>query len=186
MVHHSLFRRPSDTAKRDEVPVLVGTTTPFRSLPTAEMDRICTLGRRKYIMQATSRWMDPNGDGDPSDGVDGWRLDVANEVPNRFWQDWNRYVRQINPQAYTVAEFWSDAGDYLRDCGFSAMMNYHGFAMPAKAFLFDQRVGATDFGIMIDQRMQEHPQDVRYALQNLLDSHDTPPRRVDGGQRRAR
>ncbi|MDG2207836.1 MAG: glycoside hydrolase family 13 protein [Pirellulales bacterium] len=131
-------------------------------------------GPKKYIMQATRRWMDPNGDGDPSDGVDGWRLDVANEVPNRFWQDWNRYVRQINPQAYTVAEFWSDAGDYLRDCGFSAMMNYHGFAMPAKAFLFDQRVGATDFGIMIDQRMQEHPQDVRYALQNLLDSHDTP------------
>ncbi len=131
-------------------------------------------GPKKYIMQATRRWMDPNADGDPSDGVDGWRLDVANEVPNRFWQDWNRYVRQLNPQAYTVAEFWSDAGDYLRDCGFSATMNYHGFAVPAKAFLFDQRVGATDFGIMLDQRMHEHPRDVRYGLQNLLDSHDTP------------
>ena len=129
---------------------------------------------KAYVMQATRRWMDPNGDGNPEDGVDGWRLDVANEVPNKFWQDWNRLVRQINPEAYTVAEFWSDAGDYLRDCGFSAMMNYHGFAMPAKAFLFDQRVGANDFAIMIDQRMQEHPSDVRYALQNLFDSHDTP------------
>lgn len=129
---------------------------------------------KEYVMQATRRWMDPNGDGDPQDGVDGWRLDVANEVPNKFWQDWNRLVRQINPQAYTVAEFWSDAGDYLRDCGFSAMMNYHGFAMPAKAFLFDQRVGARDFGVMLDRRMREHPKDVRYALQNLFDSHDTP------------
>ena len=129
---------------------------------------------KNYVMQATRRWMDPNGDGNPDDGIDGWRLDVANEVPNRFWQDWNQLVRQINPQAYTVAEFWSDAGDYLSDCGFSATMNYHGFAMPAKAFLFDQRVGAKDFGIMINQRMHEHPVDVRYALQNLFDSHDTP------------
>ena len=129
---------------------------------------------KAYVMQATRSWMDPNGDGNPEDGVDGWRLDVANEVPNQFWQDWNRMVRQINPEAYTVAEFWSDAGDYLLDCGFSATMNYHGFAMPAKAFLFDQRVGARDFGVMIEQRMHEHPQDVRYAMQNLFDSHDTP------------
>ena len=129
---------------------------------------------KAYVMQATRRWMDPNGDGNPEDGIDGWRLDVANEVPNQFWRDWNSMVRQINPEAYTVAEFWSDAGDYLRDCGFSATMNYHGFAMPAKAFLFDQRVGARDFGIMIEQRMHEHPHDVRYAMQNLFDSHDTP------------
>ncbi len=128
---------------------------------------------KRYIMQATARWMDPNGDGDPSDGIDGWRLDVANEVPNQFWRDWNRRVRAINPQAYTVAEFWQDAEGYLADCGFSATMNYHGFAYPIKGFLIDERVGAADFGRMLVERMNRQPQRVRYAMQNLLDSHDT-------------
>ncbi len=41
---------------------------------------------RKYLFDITRRWMDPNGDGDPSDGVDGWRLDVAFCVPHGFWR----------------------------------------------------------------------------------------------------
>ena len=43
--------------------------------------------------------MDPNGDGDPSDGIDGWRLDVAREVPIGFWKDWRDIVKNINPQS---------------------------------------------------------------------------------------
>lgn len=128
---------------------------------------------KKYVMTATARWMDPNGDGDPEDGISGWRLDVANEVPNKFWRDWNTMVRQINPEAYTVAEIWDNAADYLDDCGFSATMNYHGFAFPSKGFLVDGRMPASDFSRMIQDRMKEHSPAVRFALQNMLDSHDT-------------
>ena len=128
---------------------------------------------KAYVMTATRRWMDPNGDGDPSDGIDGWRLDVANEVPNQFWRDWNALVRTINPEAYTVAEIWENAGQYLEDCGFSATMNYHGFAFPVKGFLVDGRLAATRFGEMLRQRMNEHAPKVQFALQNLIDSHDT-------------
>ncbi|RMF66345.1 MAG: alpha-amylase, partial [Calditrichaeota bacterium] len=35
---------------------------------------------KAYIFHAVRRWMDPDGDGDPSDGIDGWRLDVADMV----------------------------------------------------------------------------------------------------------
>ena len=128
---------------------------------------------KSYVMTATRRWMDPNNDGDTSDGIDGWRLDVANEVPDKFWRDWNAMVRQINPDAYTVAEIWEGAGDYLRDCGFSATMNYHGFAFPVKGFLIDQKLPASRFAKLILARMSEHEPDVQYALQNLIDSHDT-------------
>jgi len=44
-------------------------------------------GPRQYILDATARWMDPNADGNPADGIDGWRLDVANEVPLGFWAE---------------------------------------------------------------------------------------------------
>src|SRR5690606_19478350 len=38
----------------------------------------------RHIYAVTSRWMDPNGDGDPSDGIDGWRLDVPMHLPKPF------------------------------------------------------------------------------------------------------
>ena len=128
---------------------------------------------KAYVFNATRRWMDPDNDGDPSDGIDGWRLDVANEVPNKFWQDWNTLVRKLNPEAFTVAEIWSDSGDYLADCGFSSSMNYHGFAYPVKGFLIDGTRSASQFGHQLIERLTTHAPAVRFGMQNLMDSHDT-------------
>ena len=130
-------------------------------------------GPKKYIFDATARWMDPDGDGNPADGVDGWRLDVANEVPMRFWVDWNAHVRKLNPAAYTVTEIWQDASKFVKDGGFSASMNYHGFAFLVKGFLIDGSMKASEFGAQLDARRREHPSAVQLALQNLVDSHDT-------------
>lgn len=131
-------------------------------------------GPKAYIMDATSRWMDPNGDGDPSDGIDGWRLDVANEVPVQFWADWNAHVRRLNPEAYTVSEVWEDAVQFLIEGGFSATMNYHAFAMPVKGFLIDAQLPASGFARLLDERREVYSTVRQHALQNLLDSHDTP------------
>jgi cyclomaltodextrinase / maltogenic alpha-amylase / neopullulanase len=130
-------------------------------------------GPRQYVMNITRRWMDPNGDGDPSDGIDGWRLDVANEVPIQFWRKWNTLVRQLNPEAYTVAEVWDDAAEFLTEGRFSATMNYHGFAYPVKGFLIDGRLSPREFGRQLEDRFQDYPPAMRTALQNLIDSHDT-------------
>lgn len=126
-----------------------------------------------YIYQITRRWMDPNGDGNPEDGVDGWRLDVAPDMPNAFWRNWNAEVRNINPHALTIAETWEEAGAYLSDCGFSSAMNYYGFAMPVKGFLIDGTIKASEVQKLLIERMRAHPVDVQFALQNLIDSHDT-------------
>ena len=133
-----------------------------------------TAGPRLYIFDATERWMDPNGDGDPSDGIDGWRLDVAEEVPVGFWADWHRHVRRINPQAYTVAEVWEDASSFLKEGGFSSTMNYYGFAYPVKGFLIDDRMPPSAFAEMLNARRTSHPDARQPALLNLIDSHDTP------------
>ena len=130
-------------------------------------------GPKAYVFDATAKWMDPDGDGDPSDGIDGWRLDVANEVPVTFWTDWNAHLREINPDAYTVTEIWEEADEFIRVGGFSATMNYHGFAFPVKGFLIDGTAPASAFATMLDERREEYPESVQYALQNLVDSHDT-------------
>jgi cyclomaltodextrinase / maltogenic alpha-amylase / neopullulanase len=66
-------------------------------------------GPKQYVMDATRRWMAPVVDGARQRGIDGWRLDVANEVPSGFWRDWHALVYELNPEAYTVAEIWDDA-----------------------------------------------------------------------------
>lgn len=131
-------------------------------------------GPKQYIFDATARWMDPDGDGDPADGVDGWRLDVTPDVPIGFWADWNAYVRRINPQAYTVSEIWDNAAAFLEGGGFSATMNYHGFAYPVKGYLIDTAVPPSRFVEILAEREADYPPARRYASQNLIDSHDTP------------
>ncbi|MCC7476640.1 MAG: glycoside hydrolase family 13 protein [Pirellulales bacterium] len=130
-------------------------------------------GPRQYILDSSKRWMDPNGDGDPADGIDGWRLDVANEVPVAFWREWHAAIRKINPECYTVAEIWDNAGPFVADGHFSAAMNYHGFAFPVKGFLIDKALAPSGAVRMFDDRRGELAPATRHAMQNLIDSHDT-------------
>lgn len=127
-----------------------------------------------HLFAITRRWMDPNGDGDPSDGVDGWRLDVPNEVPLGFWREWRTLVKSINPDAYLVGEIWRRADEWVDGTVFDAVMNYP-FAEAAVAWVAnrERRIGASE----IDRRLAElrlaYPPESTYVLQNLLDSHDT-------------
>ena len=77
-----------------------------------------------HISAVTRRWMDPDGDGDPSDGVDGWRLDVADELPAPFWARWRREVRAVNPDAVIVGEVWKDADPWLDGATFDGVTAY--------------------------------------------------------------
>jgi len=131
-------------------------------------------GPKKYFMDITRRWMDPDGDGNPADGIDGWRLDVSWMVPNGFWRDWNALVSAINPSAYTVTEIWKDPTKVTLGGGFDATMNYEGFAMPVKGWLFNNTMPVTAFVERLDRTRGEWPAFNASRLQNLLDSHDTP------------
>ncbi len=128
-------------------------------------------GVRDYVFAITKRWMSP--DGNATKGVDGWRLDVATEVPMPFWQDWNAYARTLNPDVYTVAENWHEAAEFITEGGFSATMNYHGFAFPVKGFLIDHTLSPTGFDEMLRSRREAFSTVQRFQVQNLVDSHDT-------------
>lgn len=129
---------------------------------------------KAYLFAITKRWMDPNGDGDSSDGFDGWRLDVANEVGTGFWADWNDYVKRINPHAYTVPEIWvENAPDFVREGKFDGVMNYFSFSMPVKGGLIDGVLPVREFLRMIEDRRKRFPRETYARVQNLFDSHDT-------------
>ncbi|MBX3380033.1 MAG: hypothetical protein KF805_08045 [Phycisphaeraceae bacterium] len=67
------------------------------------------------------KWLDPNNDGDTSDGVDGYRLDHAySNAPEgwgatiNFWSTWKQGLQAVNPSVFTFAE-QGDWGNYGTD-----------------------------------------------------------------------
>jgi cyclomaltodextrinase / maltogenic alpha-amylase / neopullulanase len=130
---------------------------------------------REYFFAITRRWMDPNNDGDPSDGIDGWRLDVPNDVSPVFWRQWRNVVKGINPEAYIVGEIWDNASEWLNGDLFDAVMNYR-YARAVVRFFIDtdgRRLTVTAFDAELKNIRASHPDEVNFVLQNLIDSHDT-------------
>jgi cyclomaltodextrinase / maltogenic alpha-amylase / neopullulanase len=134
-------------------------------------------GPRDYIFAATRRWMDPDGDGDPSDGIDGWRLDVAFCVAHPFWKKWRKVVKGVNPDAYITAELIDPVPElkpYLQGDEFDAVMNYN-FAFASSDYFADEktRISTTEFDKRLQELRDAFPPGVAEVQQNLFGSHDT-------------
>lgn len=140
-------------------------------------------GVRDLVFAVTRRWLDPNNDGDPSDGVDGFRLDVAEMVPLGFWRDYRKFVRGINPQAYLVGEVWwenwpdrmYDPAPWLGGDVFDAVMNYRWY-MPTRSFLAGgaPALSASQYVAALDSVGRGIGLPFQRAMMNLTASHDTP------------
>jgi glycosidase len=128
----------------------------------------------QHLYACTRKWMDPNGDGDPGDGIDGWRLDVPNEIPAPFWVGWRNLVKSINPKAYITGEIWDPADEWLKGDTFDAVMNYQ-FAKIAFRFFGNHQhaITATEFDQELARLRNRYPHAATYVMQNLYDSHDT-------------
>jgi glycosidase len=140
-------------------------------------------GPREHIHAVVRRWMDPNGDGNPEDGIDGWRLDVADMVSLNFWREFRLWVRCINPEAYLVGEVWWEdwqndkmfnAAPWLQGDAFDAVMNYR-WAREAVWFFAGKatKISASEFARRLESLRSDYPNDNNYVLMNLYDSHDT-------------
>ncbi len=140
-------------------------------------------GPREHIFAIVKRWMDPDGDGNPTDGIDGWRLDVAEQVSHNFWKEFRSVVKSINPQAYITAElFWDDWQNnklmdptpWLQGNEFDGVMNYRWAAACSEYFIDKQKkISATQFINKLKSLESTIPVQTNYILLNLLDSHDT-------------
>ncbi|MCF8243052.1 MAG: glycoside hydrolase family 13 protein [Melioribacteraceae bacterium] len=132
---------------------------------------------RRYIFNITRRWMDPDADGNPADGIDGWRLDVAFMIKHPFWKMWRNFVKTVNSEAYITAEIIESVEankPYLSGDEFDAVMNYN-FAFACAEYFINEknRILTTEFNNKLKELRNAYPQSVAYVMQNLFDSHDT-------------
>jgi cyclomaltodextrinase / maltogenic alpha-amylase / neopullulanase len=136
---------------------------------------------REYLLDVAERWL--------RFGIDGWRLDVPNEIDDDdFWRTFRSRCRAVNPEAYIVGEIWDDATRWLQGDQFDAVMNYPvtrailGFA--AREIDDDQvatcgyeripHLSAERFARALVDETTRYPQHIVQAQLNLLGSHDTP------------
>ncbi len=130
-------------------------------------------GPLAYVHAAVRRWSDPNGDGDFSDGVDGWVVDSAAELPMSFWAEWNHSLHEMNAAAFTICATRHSAEAYLKEGGFSTATDFYGFAIPTKGFFIDGKLKGSDFAALLAERREPLPLEKRPLLLNLVDSSQT-------------
>lgn len=150
----------------------------FKTLPEFREDENGLVeGPRRYVFAATRRWMDPDGDGNPADGIDGWRLDVAFCIAHPFWKSWRKEVKRINPEAYLTAEVIEPIEKlrpYLQGDEFDAVMNYNFAFSCADYFVSEKkRISTTEFDRQLRALREAFAPGVAYVQQNLFSSHDT-------------
>jgi glycosidase len=138
----------------------------------------------QHIFAVSRRWLDPDGDGDPRDGLDGFRLDVAEMVPLGFWRRYRDVVKGVNPEALIVGEIWwqrwpnvmSDPAPYLGV--FDGIMHYRPFE-PLRRFVLPAPAGGpqiapTRLAAHLDSLWAAFPPDRLAASWAMSGSHDTP------------
>ena len=114
-------------------------------------------------------------------GADGFRLDVADELPNEFMDKLKKRLRQLRPDALLMGEVWEDASNkiaynirrrYFVDATLDSVMNY-----PFQKAILDFLRG-TDDGTAFRNRVlsvvENYPAQVLACNMNLLGTHDTP------------
>ncbi|NLL79821.1 MAG: alpha-glycosidase [Clostridiales bacterium] len=120
---------------------------------------------REYLLGVCETWVRKYG-------VDGIRLDVANEVSHLFCKELRRRMKAINPDIYILGEIWHDAMPWLRGDEFDAVMNYP-LGESIKDFWIDKSLTNSDFEYTINRCYTGYMQQTNDVLFNLLDSHDT-------------
>ena len=105
-----------------------------------------------------------------SKGMDGWRLDVANEVSDETWQKFRDSVKALDSEAVIIGEIWDDATKYLMGDMYDSVMNYQFRNAVTKYAMGTNSVETTK---SMEKIRERYPEEAFYAMMNLVGSHDT-------------
>ena len=121
---------------------------------------------RRYFIEVGKHWLRVSG-------ADGWRLDVADELPAAFWEEFSRELKLEAPDCLLLGETWSDAWRLVSPGRLDSAMNYL-FRDAARDWLALSKLEASGFADRANRLLALYPYEVCLRMYNPLDSHDTP------------
>lgn len=104
--------------------------------------------------------------------IDGWRLDVSDEVSHDFWRSFRKKVKEINEDAVIIGENWHDASNCLRGEQYDSIMNYS-FTKCMLDYFATNSKDACQAAWKLCDILMRNTDTVNNMMLNLLDSHDT-------------
>ncbi len=123
----------------------------------------------EYLLSVATYWIKEYD-------IDGWRLDVSNEVSHSFWRKFKKAVRSVKSDVYILGENWDDSTAWLRGDQFDAVMNYE-VAYPVWQFFGRDKdlinIDSTNFMYRINKLLISYPENVTMNMFNMIGSHDT-------------
>lgn len=114
-------------------------------------------------------------------GASGFRLDVVDELPDIFLDEFRKTVKAVNEDAAIIGEVWEDASEkisygvrrrYLQGDQLDSVMNYP--LRDAVIRFLGSDGDAFRFSKTVERLWRNYPKTVFYGLMNILGTHDTP------------
>ncbi|MDO4460105.1 MAG: alpha amylase N-terminal ig-like domain-containing protein [Clostridia bacterium] len=103
--------------------------------------------------------------------IDGWRLDVADEIAHSLWKQFRKRIKAEFPEALIIGEIWHIAEDFLQGDEWDTVMNYPFYDAVLRLSKKNSVTGFSEDMSFLKGNL--HPK-VLPLLWNLIDSHDTP------------
>ncbi len=124
---------------------------------------------RKHLIDAAKYWI-------KEFDIDGWRLDVSNEVSHDFWRAFRTEVKSVKEDIFILGENWDNSNPWLQGDQMDSVMNY-AFMYPIWSY-FGTNIKSTNYSSerfieKITETLFAYPKNIIVNMFNIIDSHDT-------------
>lgn len=124
---------------------------------------------RKHLLEVAEYWV-------KEFDIDGWRLDVSNEVSHEFWREFRKVVKTVKQDVYIMGENWDDSYPWLQGDQFDSVMNY-GFMNVVWGYIAPEmdkipKLSASQYKTAITELATKYPVHLTEHLFNIVCSHD--------------
>lgn len=119
----------------------------------------------KYITDVACYWI-------KECDIDGWRMDVGDEISHFFWKNFRRAIKAVKKDMLIIGEIWHYAGDFLEGDEWDTVMNYP-FYLNLIDLLADEKINVSQFVQNLGYLKGRLNKKCYPLMWNLIDSHDT-------------
>ena len=120
---------------------------------------------REYLLNVAKYWV-------KEIGIDGWRLDVCDEVSHDFWRDFRKAVKGVKRDAIIVGEIMHEANAFLKGDRLDSIMNYP-FKNATIDFFGKHSISALEYLDILAANRILYMNSITKQMWNLVGSHDT-------------